>query len=56
LGLVEVTGVGGAALEEAAASCWRWVVHQRAAYAGTLVRVRVGARVRGRGSGRVRVG
>jgi hypothetical protein len=55
LGLAEVTGVGGAALEEGAALCWRWVVHQRAAYAGALVRVRVGARVRGRGSGRVRV-
>ena len=42
LGLAEVTGVGGAALEEAAAPCWRWVVHQRAAYAGALVRVGVG--------------
>ena len=56
LGLAEVTGVGGAALEEGAALCWRWVVHQRAAYAGALVRVRVGARVRGRASDRPRVG
>jgi hypothetical protein len=48
LGLAEVTGVGGAALQEAAALCWRWVVHHSAAYSGALARVRLGVRARAR--------